>query len=131
LTLKIESCIVCDFIRPELNGKLIILGFFGVCPEVDVAIQRLDQPATLTFLFSGSPGAGMDSVRFDVVDDAQQRTIASTTAMPFQSNPAERPVLAPTLLLVFGHPGIFSVRCIVDEAECFRGQFRVTQGIAD
>lgn len=128
MPIKIDSCIVCDLIRPELNGKLIILGFFGVCPDVNVAIQHLHQPATLTFLFSGSPGVGTYAVRFDVVEALQQRVIASSAAMPFQLSLTERSVLAPTLLLVFGHPGTFTVRCMADDVECFRGQFRVTQG---
>jgi hypothetical protein len=95
---------------------------------VDVAVQHLDRPAVLTFVLAGGPGEGSYSVTFDVIDETE-RVIASTSG-PFEADPKRPTVLAPTLLLVFGHAGLFSVRCKVDTVEQFRGYFRVSQGDA-
>lgn len=125
-----DSCLVCDIIRPELGGKLIILGYFGVCPNVDVGIPRLDQPIVLTFLFSGGPGEGSFTTSFEVIDEMDSRVIASAAPLPAVGNPGGATTLASTLLLVFGHPGHFAIRCLVDGSEHFRGRFRVSQGLA-
>jgi len=127
---QIESCIVCDFVRPELNGKLIIVGFFGVCPNVTVTVQRLDQPTALTFLFSGGPGVGSYTFTFEVVDESEQRVVASTMGLPFEATPQAPTLLAPSLLLVFGHPGKFVIRCLVDQVERFRAYFHIYQAVA-
>jgi hypothetical protein len=124
---EIQNCVVCDFVRPELNGKVIVLGFFGVCPNVDVSVPQLDQPTALTFLFTGSPGSGTYLLTFDVVDESQRRVVASTAGGSFDAAPDARTVLAPTLLLVFGHPGTFVIRCLVDQAERYRSTFNVSQ----
>jgi hypothetical protein len=44
VSVLIQSCIVCDLVRPEMDGKLIILGFLCVCPRVDIRVARLDRP---------------------------------------------------------------------------------------
>ena len=125
----IESCLVCDLVRPELGGKLVILGFYGICPYVDVGIVHLDQPAVLTFLLAGGPGEGSSTLTVDVVDETE-RVIASTASLAFEANPGGATLVAPTLLLIFGHAGRFAVRCMVDQVEHFRGYFRVSQGNA-
>lgn len=64
---------------------------------------------------------------FDVVDEAQKRVVASTAALPFEATPNARTVLAPTLLLVFGHSGLFVIRCMVGQVEWYRSTFQVIQ----
>ena len=124
----IDSCLVCDLVRPELGGKLSILGFYGVCPRVDVALQQLDQPTVLTFVFAGGQSEGSFSLVFDVVD-AADRIIASTAPQQFEANPKTVTVLAPTLLLVFGNAGQFAARFLVDGQEQFRASFHISQAV--
>ncbi|MHB1094743.1 MAG: SH2 domain-containing protein [Gemmatimonadaceae bacterium] len=128
--MQIDSCIVCDFVRPELGGKLVILGFFGICPNVDVVLQHLDQPTALTFLLGGGPGDGDTTVTFEVLDELENRVVASTPDLQFHADPKTRSSLAPTLLLVFGHPGTFVIRFSVDHIERFRTSFRVSRATA-
>ena len=116
-------------IRPEPGGKLTILGYFGACPNVDVGVQRLDQPLGLTFLFPGGTGEGSFSAGFDVVDETDDRVIAAAEPLPALGNQTGATTLATTLFLVFGHPGRFAVRLHVDGAESFRGRFAVSQGL--
>jgi hypothetical protein len=52
---EIAQCLVCEIIRPEEGGKLSILGFFGMAPNVEIQIQNLDVPLVgLAFVFLGS-----------------------------------------------------------------------------
>jgi len=124
---KFESCLVCEAIRPELNGKLIILGFFGICPNVDVRVNRLDEPTLLTFLLSGGPGDGSPfDASFDVVDETGQVVVASTVPTTARTIPNSSTSLASTFYLTFGHGGRFAFRCLADGREQFRGYFRVS-----
>lgn len=39
---RFDDCLVCEAVRPELNDKLMILGLFGICPNAEVRVRRLD-----------------------------------------------------------------------------------------
>jgi hypothetical protein len=122
----LDSCLICEAIRPELGGKLILLGYMGVCPNVDIGVPQLDQPLVLTFLFSGSAGDGTFMASFDVIDESSERLVAATGPLPCVAAPDTRTNLAPTLLLTFGQTGRFAVRCIVEGREVFKGPFTVS-----
>jgi len=47
-------CIICDGIRPEVGGKLTVLGFYGMAPNVEIVISNLNQPINLA-LVAGFP----------------------------------------------------------------------------
>lgn len=111
-----------------MYGKLILLGYLGVCPNVDVGLQDLDQPSVMTFLVSGSPGDGEFMGSFDIVDETEERTVAAVAAIPFTATPDRRTNLAATFVAVFQRPGIFMLRCVIDDTVRFRARFRVSQG---
>lgn len=126
MTPHFDACLVCEQARPELNGKAILLGYFGICPNVNIWLARLDQPTVLTFVLSGGPGEGTFEASFDVVDD-KEFVVASTVPMPFSSTPLGPTSVGAPLLLTFGHAGTFAFRCFVEGEERFRGYFGVTQ----
>jgi hypothetical protein len=126
---RLDTCLVCDMIRPELGGKVTILGHLGICPNVDVGVPRLDQPVALTFFIAGGPGDGTFMASFDVVDEADERVLASTGSVECSATRVTATYFAPLLVLTFGSAGRFAVRCIVDEQERFRGRFAVSQGV--
>lgn len=114
-----------------MGGKLSVLGFFGVCPNVEVGVPRLDHPTFLTFLVSGDAGEGSFTGAAAVVDEANERVIGATADMPFTALPNRLTVLAPTLMLVFGRSGQYSLRVFVNQQEQFRATFRVIQGATE
>lgn len=124
---RLDNCIICEIVRGELNGKLTILGFFGVCPNVDVQLSRMDQPAVLTFLVTGPPGDGDFAITFAVIDEADGRVVAETAELPFVARPNAVTNLAPTLMLTFGRPGMYALRCVVNGAPHYRASFKVSQ----
>ena len=123
-----ESCLVCDLIREELYGKLAILGYFGICPNVDVRVKALEQPTVLTFLIAGGKGSGEFFGNVVVFDEGSQQPIASGVSTTFLANPIGATYIGTLLVLTFGHPGLFSVRLIVEQSELFRAFFLVSQG---
>lgn len=57
MSVRIDSCLICDAVRPELNGKLLILDFLGICPNVDIRVPALDQPTAQSPIVVGGDGA--------------------------------------------------------------------------
>lgn len=126
---QIDSCLVCELVRPEPFGKLSVLGFFGILPNVNIVVSRLDQPTVLAFLFNGTVSAGTFALSFAVIDPDGNRVIASTDS---KLTTAEGTVVLPwQMLFTFGRPGNFIVQCSLDSVEQFRGSFRVTQSTPD
>lgn len=48
-------CVVCDMVRPELGGKVILLGFYGLTPEVLVPVANISHPVVLSILAAFPP----------------------------------------------------------------------------
>jgi len=84
-----------------LLGKLIILGYLGICPNVEIAVPRLDQPTVLTFLLGGSPGNGRYNASFEILDEAHDTLIAAAAQSPFSASPSTRTNISTTLIPTF------------------------------
>lgn len=131
MSVSIQSCIVCDMIRPEINGKLMILGFLGVCPYVDIRLPRLDRPTPLTFLLSGHLDGKVDTFAVEILSEKDGVSVASTREGQIGFAETTGAInVAPTLLVTFGRPGGFMVRCLADGRECYTGKLTVAQGEA-
>ncbi|MGP0018820.1 MAG: hypothetical protein ACLPHP_09655 [Candidatus Sulfotelmatobacter sp.] len=52
-----DFCIICDIVRPELGGKSILLGFYGLAPNVDITVPDVNRPMGLTMLAGCPPVA--------------------------------------------------------------------------
>jgi hypothetical protein len=63
---KITACIVCEGARAELNNKHILLGYFGVAPDVSIIFQDIKKPIQLCFVFSAGKGAGVFKLELKV-----------------------------------------------------------------
>ncbi len=50
-----DFCFICDGVRPELGGKLTILGFYGVAPQVEVVVGNAALPVTLAVVAGFPP----------------------------------------------------------------------------
>lgn len=111
---EFSSCIVCEGVREEARGKLTILGFFGIAPNVDVRVQHLDQPTGLCFIALGSPGEGKFTASFDVVDTSDGRKIAETPAGAFVASPENRTMAVLTAPLLFGRESTYALRFFLD-----------------
>ena len=49
-----DYCVICDLVRPELGGKWILLGFYGLAPNVELTVADVNRPVTLSIV-AGCP----------------------------------------------------------------------------
>ncbi len=47
---NIDYCLVCEVARAEVGNKLMILGFYGLAPNVDIFVDDFTAPLNLTFV---------------------------------------------------------------------------------
>jgi hypothetical protein len=67
--LKAQYCIVCEDARTETLGKLTLLGFFGLLPNVLIQVQELNKSIDrLLFLLNLTGDAGKYSFTFEIVN---------------------------------------------------------------
>jgi hypothetical protein len=97
---NVSYCLVCDGLRPEIGGKLTILGFFGVTPNVEIVVINQALPLNLAFVMGFPP-----------VQEVRQYSAMLTINKPnggaaFQSPPIALQVLA-------GRGGIFGTGAIL------------------
>jgi hypothetical protein len=50
-----EFCIICEGIRPEIGGKVTILGFYGMAPHVEILVPVLGASTSVSFLIGFAP----------------------------------------------------------------------------
>lgn len=50
-----DYCLICEYIRPELGGKMTIMGFYGVAPNVEIVVRDVGQPVMLAFVAGFPP----------------------------------------------------------------------------
>lgn len=89
-------CLICDLLHPEGGGKVTILGFYGLAPNVEVALGNLAQPLNLTFFGGFSPIQDIRPYFAHLVVTKPNNTVA------FQSPPVE-------LQIREGHGGAFGI----------------------
>ena len=130
-SIKIDHCLVCDTVRPELGNKISLLGFFGVAPNVEVRPEKLDLPVNeLTFVLVGSTSgaAGSVEVIFELFDWSDHLIVASPTQSQ-QLQPAERSNFVFGIRLVkFPHVGRYKLRLRVDGRPVYNTNFLIAAG---
>lgn len=111
-----------------MGGKVSILGFFGITPNVDVAVGSLDSMLQLTFM-----------IGFGAVTDAEQYLYSVVILNPDGSELIKTPrARVNTLtgkpgLLVATFPfapkkvGVRSIKVIINDESRFESQFMIRQ----
>ena len=87
---EIQSSILCEAVRQEEGGKLSILGFRGVLPNLDLAIS--EKPKTLVLLNILGPHEGGTFMMSAVLRDPRGEIIVapSNTLLTLQTVPREQ-----------------------------------------
>jgi hypothetical protein len=125
---QIRHCIVCEGARQEVLGKLTLLGFFGLTPDVGVSISDFNKPVTLCFVFAGGPGDGHFSITV--------RLVAQSGATLPGTSPAEGDLLPGKLTSVFvlyfnavvPGPGPYKVFLVANGHDAYETKFQFVQG---
>ena len=80
---KIDACVICEGARPEMGGKHVLLGFFGIAPYVTIRLTSLQLPATVCFVFCGGHGEGRYRIELRITD-AVGRVLLNTMPNSFE-----------------------------------------------
>lgn len=98
---QIIHCLICEIVRPEVGGKLSILGFFGIAPNVEIQVQNLDVPlSVVSFVFVGSayrPSPSDPAFQISIqLTNSQGTVITETPSIPLEipKAPSSRALIA-------------------------------------
>jgi len=126
---KIDACLVCEGVRPELNNKNILLGFFGIAPYVQVRLPNISTPASLCFVFCGGAAEGKFNIRLRLDDPTGTEVTNPTNSPHIKDGVLMSGKGSTNIFLAFqgilGRFGTFRVGLLVDDVE----QYSTTVGI--
>jgi hypothetical protein len=97
-----EFCIICEGIRPEIGGKVTILGFYGVAPHVEILVPVLGALTSFSFLIGFAPpqtDVSQNQSYFTVTAPSGNRLIYTQPAF-LRGVPGKRIVVAFTTPLI-------------------------------
>jgi hypothetical protein len=127
---QIRHCLVCENVRPELNGLTTMVGFYGVAPDVTIKIPDFAQPLpALAFLLIGNEGGEGDfELQFRLSDSTANTIVeppASRVRLPVGSDRLNMGVMVTGLKLP--RPGRYSVSLLVNGLVHFQTTFDAEQ----
>lgn len=122
---EITVCVVCEAIRQEVDGKLSILGFWGILPHLEVPIGK--KPKTLTFLLITGPMEG-GTFRVSATLENPDRSLVvppQIGELTFQPIPREMGAFLASSFnnVTIGQEGAYTFRVIVDDQPIFTQTF--------
>lgn len=117
---KIEVCILCEGVRPEIQNKHILLGFFGIAPYVRIHIKDFKRPVSLCFVFCTNEGvAGKHTIDLRLTD--KKGTVLSNAIQGIKDEEARPGARSTNIFMAFqgllGEPGLYRVDLVVDGME--------------
>lgn len=125
----IAHCLICDAAHHEGRGKLSLLGFFGVAPDVSVTVSSREQ-VSLTFVMIGGTGEGQYQAAFDIVA-ANEETIVVPRSPPstVTLDPDSKVMFAITILATYPADGRYRFRLFVNGQVRGDAGFELKQGV--
>lgn len=132
---KFKYCLICDNARDEANGKITLLGFLGVAPDVELFIeppQSGREALSLSFVFIGGPGAGTFDVKYQLYDVDQKKVLATintgqpTHIVPRVSAAGNTNFIVNVMMPVL-HFGEYELRLLVSDQVTYTGRFKVSK----
>lgn len=120
-------CIVCEGVRPELGGKINILGFFGVAPNVDIGVGNLNQHLSLAVMVGFGPVTDANQVynHSVAVLNPDGSVLFQTPTAKLNTVPGKPGVLVAAGVSIPKTPGLRIVRVVVNGATWSEHQFMI------
>jgi hypothetical protein len=122
-------CLICDAIRPEVGGKLAILGFYGLTPNVEVGIGNAALPVALSFVAGFPPVADAGRavyVHFTVITRPDGREVLRTSPSPLNVAPGMPGLVVLGFQIPPPYPlGIYSITISVNGEQKLEASFRI------
>ena len=84
---KVLNCIICDDFREEVRGKAAILGFLGICPDVEIKLDSLGgRLPQICFVFVVGPATVRETTIRVWVIKPSGKAMIDGVQMPFILN---------------------------------------------
>jgi hypothetical protein len=126
---KVTYCIICEGVRPELGGKVSILGFFGVAPNVDIGLAKFDQPLSLAVVIGFGPVTDANQVynHSVVVLNPDGSILFQTPTAKINTVPGKGGAIVAGAVAIPRTPGLRIVRVLVNGETWSECQFMIRQ----
>lgn len=122
----IKYCILCESVRPEIGGKLTILGFYGILPDVEIQLQNFEGPIPFTFIFGTGPSGGKFNVSSEILDSGDSKVIeAPPIDIIFESKNKRTFLILNIQAVIFKQSGEYTFRLLADNREVYRATFSI------
>lgn len=122
----ILHCLVCEGSRPEPFGKSTLLGFYGVAPDVEIAVKDPSIPVLLALVFIGGIPAESSSHALRLEFAGPKEILFEAPSTEIQVKPKKRLVMHIQLPpLQLAETGEYEVRLFVDGGQHYREKFIV------
>jgi hypothetical protein len=127
----IRTTIVCDTIHDEGNGKISILGFYGVSPDTEITVQDSHQPINqLGFLVIAglAEASGVHRVRIELLGPRDEKllTVPEAEYVAHAGKRIHLGVLGNAIVLV--GDGIYRLSLTINGVKQADQTFTVKQG---
>lgn len=124
----INYCLVCEGIRQEMAGKLSVLGFFGVTPNVDIWVGRLDLPAPIVLVMGFGPVTDNQAYSHTVsVTNPDGSILLQSPEARINTVPNRAGLIVSGAAVVPRIAGVRTVRVTVNGQLHFQAQFNLRQ----
>jgi len=124
----IDYCIICEAVRPEGGGKLSLLGFYGMAPQVEILVVNIAQPVQLFFVIGmGASEREEQYVHTVTLSDSHGTVIAQTPATTARAVPRQRGVLAFGIVVRFPADGLYNIQVQIDGRMQYQTSFGLRQ----
>src|SRR5438552_3544412 len=123
---EITTCLICDAIRREERGKLTILGFLGVSPNVKIEVSSLANPLPLAFVLLGGSGEGHYDVAFDIVGRTGKSILPQRAGGPVDMAKEQGSILVAEVLTPYPGPGEYRLQLYVGGHLHYEAEFELT-----
>jgi len=131
---QFNSCVICESIRPELGGKLTLLGFYGFSPTVEIVAGNIGQPLSVAVLagFPPVPAADAQALHrhYFIVTDPNGKVLFQTPANPLNVQAGKAGIVAAAFIIPPTVPGKHTVKVLVDDELKFEGAFSIRAATA-
>ena len=123
----VRHILLCDEVRQEVTGKSLLLGFFGVAPDVEIVISGGQLfVERLAFMIMLAPGAVDAQVSFQIADDAGKAVLQVAPELVQLGEAGRRSsLLVQTRGLLFPQEGEYQFFVVVDGLAHYRTTFVV------
>jgi hypothetical protein len=122
---KITTCIVCDLVRQEVSNKYLIVGYYGIAPNVEVIIANFDLPVALCFFFVGGPAVGHFRADMQIIPEN-----GPTIPGPWVEGEFEAGKLVSNFFMGFQDkvpgPGLYNAEFLLNGTVAYRAGFRLS-----